>query len=76
DAGSDVGAITTMARPAGDGAWRLTGDKWFCSNADADLAMVLARPEGGAAGTGGLSLFLLPRSLPDGSRNSYRIVRL
>ncbi|WP_204301655.1 acyl-CoA dehydrogenase family protein, partial [Stenotrophomonas maltophilia] len=73
DAGSDVGAITTMARPAGDGTWRLTGDKWFCSNADADLAMVLARPEGGASGTGGLSLFLLPRDLPGGCRNSYRI---
>lgn len=76
DAGSDVGAIATRARPAGDGTWRLSGDKWFCSNADADLAMVLARPDGGAAGTGGLSLFLLPRTLPDGSRNSYRIVRL
>ncbi|QCI64381.1 acyl-CoA dehydrogenase family protein [Phreatobacter stygius] len=76
DAGSDVGAITTAARPAGDGTWRLTGDKWFCSNADADLAMVLARPEGGAAGTRGLSLFLLPRVLADGQRNSYRIVRL
>lgn len=76
DAGSDVGAIATRAVRAGDGTWRLTGDKWFCSNAGADLAMVLARPEGGPAGTGGLSLFLLPRVLADGSRNSYRIVRL
>ncbi|MCE0506676.1 acyl-CoA dehydrogenase family protein [Roseivivax sp. GX 12232] len=75
-AGSDVGAIETTARPDGE-AWRLTGDKWFCSNPDAELAMVLARPEGqGAEGTRGLSLFLLPRHLPDGSLNAYRILRL
>ncbi len=75
DAGSDVGAITTTARFE-DGEWRLYGDKWFCSNPDAGLAMVLARPEGGAPGTKGLSLFLLPRHLPDGRRNAYRILRL
>ena len=75
-AGSDVGAIETVARQQ-DGAWRLYGDKWFCSNPDAGLAMVLARPEGqGADGTKGLSLFLLPRHLPDGSLNAYRILRL
>lgn len=75
DAGSDVGAITTTAHHD-DGVWRLYGDKWFCSNADADLAMVLARPGGQAAGTQGLTLFLLPRRLKDGSLNHYRIVRL
>ncbi len=75
DAGSDVGAITTEARFE-DGVWRLYGDKWFCSNADADLAMVLARPEGGDAGTRGLTLFLLPRRLSDGSLNHYRLIRL
>jgi acyl-CoA dehydrogenase len=74
-AGSDVGATETVARQEG-GAWRLWGDKWFCSNPDAALAMVLARPEGAPAGTRGLSLFLLPRELPDGSRNAYRILRL
>ncbi len=74
-AGSDVGAIETTARLV-DGQWRLYGDKWFCSNPDAALGMVLARPEGGAPGTRGLSLFLLPRHLPDGSRNAYRILRL
>ena len=74
-AGSDVGAIDTVARPDGDG-WRLWGDKWFCSNPDAALAMVLARAEGSGAGTRGLSLFLLPRHLPDGRPNAYRIVRL
>jgi acyl-CoA dehydrogenase len=75
DAGSDVGAITTEARYE-DGVWRLYGDKWFCSNAGAELAMVLARPAGGEAGTRGLTLFLLPRRLADGRLNAYRIVRL
>ncbi len=74
-AGSDVGAIETTARMDGD-EWKLFGDKWFCSNPDAALGMVLARPEGGDAGTRGLSLFLLPRTLPDGSKNAYRILRL
>jgi alkylation response protein AidB-like acyl-CoA dehydrogenase len=73
--GSDVGAIETIAR-RDDDRWRLSGEKWFCSNADADLALVLARPEGAVHGTRGLGLFLLPRVLPDGGRNSYRIVRL
>lgn len=74
-AGSDVGAIDTNARFE-DGEWRLYGDKWFCSNPDAALSMVLARPDGGGEGTKGLSLFLLPRHLPDGTKNAYRILRL
>ena len=74
-AGSDVGGVKTIATKQQD-HWLLHGDKWFCSNADAGLALVLARPEGAAAGTGGLSLFLLPRTLPDGSPNRYSIVRL
>ena len=73
--GSDVGAIETVAR-CEDGVWRLYGDKWFCSHADADVALLLARPEGAPAGTRGLALFALPRRLKDGSRNAYRIVRL
>lgn len=73
--GSDVGAIETVARKSGD-EWRLYGEKWFCSHADADVAMLLARPEGAPAGTRGLALFALPRRLEDGRRNSYRIVRL
>src|SRR5215475_13492411 len=73
--GSDVGAIETTARFE-DGEWRLTGDKWFCSHADADVALLLARPEGAAEGTKGLALFALPRRLKDGRRNTYRIVRL
>ena len=74
-AGSDVGAIETIARQE-NGEWKLYGDKWFCSNPDAALGMVLARPEGGGDGTKGLSLFLLPRVLPDGRKNDYRILRL
>jgi acyl-CoA dehydrogenase len=73
--GSDAGAIETVARLQ-DGVWRLTGDKWFCSHADADVALLLARPEGAPPGTKGLALFALPRRLKDGRRNSYKIVRL
>ena len=77
-AGSDIAATETLARPNPErpGEWLLTGDKWFCSNPDAALAMVLARVEGGPAGMKGVSLFLLPRDLEDGSHNAYRIVRL
>ncbi len=75
-AGSDVGATTVRAAAAPDGTWRLSGEKWFCSNADAGLAMVLARPDDAPPGIKGLSLFLLPRVLPEGRRNACRIVRL
>ncbi len=74
-AGSDVGQVDTVARRDGD-VWRLTGEKWFCSHTDAEVALMLARPEGAGAGTGGLALFACPRYLEDGRRNSYRIVRL
>jgi alkylation response protein AidB-like acyl-CoA dehydrogenase len=73
--GSDVSRLETVAVAEGD-AWRLYGEKWFCSHTDADLAMLLARPEGAPEGTRGLALFLMPRTLEDGSRNAYRIVRL
>ena len=73
--GSDVSGIELAARQE-DGAWRLYGEKWFCSCADADVALLLARPEGAPAGNAGLGLFALPRRLDDGSRNRYRIVRL
>jgi hypothetical protein len=55
---------------------RLHGEKWFCSNADAKVVMLLARPEGAPGGTRGVGLFLMPRTLDDGSQNHYRIVRL
>ena len=77
-AGSDLGQTATTARPSPnyEGWWELTGEKWFCSNVAADLILTLARPEGAGAGTRGLGLFLVPRRLPDGSRNPYRIERL
>lgn len=73
--GSDVGANECVARLV-DGEWRLTGEKWFCSNAGADVHLTLARPEGAGAGTRGLGMFLVPKVLPDGSRNHYTIRRL
>jgi acyl-CoA dehydrogenase len=75
EGGSDVGTLATTAVREGD-HWRLTGEKWFCSNADAQIVMLLARPEGAEAGTRGVGLFLMPRRLDDGSLNHYRIVRL
>ena len=73
--GSDVANIELEARLEA-GAWRLYGEKWFCSCADGDVALLLARPRGAAPGTAGLGLFALPRRLDDGRRNAYRIVRL
>lgn len=75
EGGSDVGTLTTSAVQEGD-HWRLYGEKWFCSNADARVVMLLARPEGAGPGTRGVGLFLMPRYLDDGSQNHYRIVRL
>ena len=75
EGGSDVGTLTTTAVQEGD-HWRLSGEKWFCSNADAEIVMLLARPEGASGGTRGVGLFLMPRWLDDGSPNHYRIVRL
>src|SRR4051812_13102540 len=75
EGGSDVGTLTTTAVQEGD-HWRLSGEKWFCSNADAEVVMLLARPEGAGGGTRGVGLFLMPRRLDDGSPNHYRIVRL
>lgn len=74
-AGSDVSATEVTADLQADGSWRIHGDKWFCSNPDAGFAMVLARSET-APGLKGVSLFLLPRDLADGSHNHYRILRL
>ncbi|KJC57644.1 isovaleryl-CoA dehydrogenase [Bradyrhizobium sp. LTSPM299] len=75
EGGSDVGTLTTTAVQEGD-HWRLHGEKWFCSNADAKVVMLLARPEGAGPGTRGVGLFLMPRFLDDGTQNHYRIVRL
>jgi len=75
DAGSDIAATTALAVPAQD-HYLLYGEKWFCSNPDAGLAMVLARIEGAPGGIKGVSLFLLPRTLEGGAANAYRILRL
>lgn len=76
--GSDVGANACTATPlnAQAGTWLINGEKWFCSNVTADLALLTARPEGAAAGTKGLGLFLVPRRLDDGTLNGIYIRRL
>jgi putative acyl-CoA dehydrogenase len=71
--GSDVRANTTRAEPAGgsgEGAHLITGHKWFCSAPMSDLFLILAQAPDG------LTCFLLPRVLPDGSRNAMRLQRL
>jgi putative acyl-CoA dehydrogenase len=69
--GSDVRANTTRAARSADGSYRITGHKWFTSAPMGDLFMVLAQ-----AGSAGLSCFLLPRILPDGTRNAMHLQRL
>lgn len=68
--GSDVRAGTSQATPNGDGSYTLTGHKWFTSAPMSDLFLVLAQAPGG------LSCFLLPRVLPDGTRNRMFVQRL
>ena len=72
--GSDVRANTTVATPLGAGGpggeYEITGHKWFCSAPMSDIFLVLAQTEEG------LSCFLLPRILRDGSRNAFHIQRL
>jgi alkylation response protein AidB-like acyl-CoA dehydrogenase len=80
-AGSDVGALKTRAEPVGDGSWRLKGTKIFITYGEHDLSdqivhMVLARTPGSPDGTRGISLFLVPKILPDGSRNDLRCVSI
>lgn len=73
--GSDVGATETVARREGDD-WYLEGEKWFCSNLDAEATLALARPEGAPDGTAGLAMFLVPHTLEDGRLNRQRYRRL
>jgi putative acyl-CoA dehydrogenase len=68
--GSDVRTNTTRAVPASDGSYRLTGHKWFTSAPMCDVFLMLAQAPGG------LSCFVVPRVLPDGTRNTFRIQRL
>ncbi len=88
DAGSDVGAGRTKAIEQADGSWHIDGVKRFITNGDSDdlfeniMHMVLARPEGAGPGTKGLSLFLVPKYLPDphtgepGERNGVFVTGL
>ncbi len=75
--GSDVGLNAAMARPDPDrpGWFRISGEKWFCSVADAGLFVVSARLEGAPEGTKGLGLFLVPR-LMEGRPNGFVLRRL
>ncbi|MBA8823946.1 alkylation response protein AidB-like acyl-CoA dehydrogenase [Saccharopolyspora lacisalsi] len=73
--GTDIAQTATEATDHGT-HWTLRGNKWFASNASADIILTLARVPGQGDGTQGLGMFLVPRRRPDGSRNSYRIDRL
>jgi alkylation response protein AidB-like acyl-CoA dehydrogenase len=80
-AGSDVGALKTKAAPAGDGSYRITGQKIFITFGEHDLAdnivhLVLARLPDAPQGTRGISLFLVPKILADGTRNDLRCVSI
>jgi putative acyl-CoA dehydrogenase len=68
--GSDVRANTTRAEPQGDGSYRLTGHKWFCSAPMSDAFLTLAQAPGG------LTCFVAPRFKPDGMRNAIHLIRL
>ncbi|MDX2078978.1 MAG: acyl-CoA dehydrogenase family protein [bacterium] len=74
--GSDVGANAVVAHKHEDGTWRISGEKWFCSNINAHQFLVMARPVGATSGTKGLGLFLIPRKLDDGQTNGFYLRRL
>jgi butyryl-CoA dehydrogenase len=76
-AGSDLAALRSRAEPAGDGTYRITGQKIFITYGEHDLTdniihLVLARLPDAPAGTRGISLFLVPKFLSDGTRNDVR----
>ncbi|HYX99367.1 MAG TPA: acyl-CoA dehydrogenase family protein [Mycobacterium sp.] len=73
--GSDLGALETTATRHGD-AWLLNGFKWFASNCDGQVFVVLAKPEGAPDSSRGAASFLVLRTRRDGTRNGIRIRRL
>jgi alkylation response protein AidB-like acyl-CoA dehydrogenase len=80
-AGSDVGALRTRADPVGDGSYRIKGQKIFITYGEHDLAdniihLVLARTPDAPPGTKGITLFIVPKILPDGTRNDVRCVSI
>lgn len=74
--GSDVGRNLVSADHIEGKTYRLNGEKWFCSNVNAEVIMALARTGDVEEGTRGLSLFLVEKNLPDGRKNPMDIVRL
>ncbi len=79
--GTDLGLVRTRAEPAADGTYRITGSKIFISAGEHDLTenilhLVLARLPDAPAGTRGISLFLVPKLLPDRSRNRFSCGRI
>ena len=75
--GSDLGALETTATRHGDGCtWLLNGFKWFASNCDGQVFVVLAKPEGAPDSSRGVATFLVLRTRRDGTRNGVRIRRL
>ncbi len=68
--GSDLRSGSTRADPSSDGTYRLTGHKWFVTAPMSDALLVLAQT------LEGLSLFLVPRYMPDGKRNPFRLMRI
>ncbi|MCW2923222.1 MAG: isovaleryl-CoA dehydrogenase [Thermoleophilia bacterium] len=74
--GSDLSGSTVAAAEQGDGSFRLTGHKWFCSHPTVDGILALAREPGAGEGSRGLSCFFVPGWLPDGSRNAIQLQRL
>ena len=74
--GSDVGASITTATHVTGKNYLLNGEKWFCSNANAELIFALARTDEAIKGTKGLSIFLVEKHLPNGERNPIEFIRL
>nr|HAT8713855.1 acyl-CoA dehydrogenase [Legionella jordanis] len=74
--GSDVGTNASYAYQDDEQQWRIVGEKWFCSNANAELILMTARFDKQKEGTKGLGLFLVPSRLANGEQNHYRIRRL
>jgi acyl-CoA dehydrogenase len=74
--GSDIGNNTVEAYIDESDRWRISGEKWFCSNANADLILMTARYSPTIDGTKGLGLFLVPALLDSGERNRYTFRRL
>jgi alkylation response protein AidB-like acyl-CoA dehydrogenase len=74
--GSDAATNAVQARPVGDGLFRLSGEKWFCSNCTADYWLITARPEGAPADSRGVAMFVMPRLREDGTPNGYSLERL